>query len=258
MFLGGFLPGILCGAALVVVAVAYSKKNGFVGNGLKFSFARVWKEFKNAVWALLVPVIILGGIYGGIFTPTEAAVVAVVYGLIAGAFIYGELDFKKIGAKFAEASVTAGSIMIIVGTGMAFARVLTLEQAPAAIAGALSGITDSRVVILLILNCILLLTGCFMDTTSAILILAPILYPVAASFGVHIIHFGLIMVINLSIGFITPPLGVNLFVACGIGKMPFTDIVKKIMPFLIVLIIALAAITYIPGIVLLLPNVFSA
>ena len=257
MFLGGFLPGILCGAALVVVAVVYSKKNGFVGNGLKFSFARVCREFKNAVWALLVPVIILGGIYGGIFTPTEAAVVAVVYGLIAGAFIYGELDFKRIGAKFVEASVTAGSIMIIVGTGMAFARVLTLEQAPAAIASALSGITQSRVVILLILNCILLLTGCFMDTTSAILILAPILYPVAAAFGVNIIHFGLIMVINLSIGFITPPLGVNLFVACGIGKMPFTDIVKKIMPFLVVLLIALAVITYVPNIVLLLPNLFS-
>jgi C4-dicarboxylate transporter DctM subunit len=256
MFMGGFLPGIVCGLALIIVAMFYSKRNGFVGNGLKFSFARVWKEFKKAIWALMVPVIILGGIYGGFFTPTEAAVVAVIYGLIAGAFIYKELDFKRVAQKFVEASVTTGSILIIVGTGMTFGRVLALEQAPVIIAKALNEITNNRVTMMLLINCILLITGCFIETTCANLILAPILYPIAAAYGVNIIHFGVMMVINLSIGFITPPLGVNLFVACGIGKVPFTDVVRKILPFLIVLIAALAIITYVPNVVLLLPNLF--
>jgi len=181
----------------------------------------------------------------------------VLYGFIAGAFIYKELTFKRILEKFVDAATTTGSIMIIVCTGLTHARILTLEQAPAAIGEALTSAADSRFMVLLIINIILLITGCFMETISAILILAPILYPVAAMYGVDIIQFGVMMVVNLSIGFITPPLGVNLFVAGGIGGVPFTDIVKKIIPFLIVLIVALILITYVPNVVMFLPNLLS-
>jgi C4-dicarboxylate transporter DctM subunit len=257
LFMAGFLPGIVCGIALIIVAVYISKKQGYVGNGIPFSIKRVWIGFRNAIGALLVPVIILGGIYGGIFTPTEAAVVAVVYGLFAGKFIYKELTFKRIITKISESAQTTGTIMIIVGTGTILGRVMALEQAPQAIANGLSSVTDNPIVILILLNIILLIAGCLMDTTCAILILAPILYPVAALYGVDIIHFGIMMVVNLSIGFITPPVGVNLFVACSIGQVPFTSIVKKILPFLAVLIVALMFLTYIPEISLFVPHLLG-
>lgn len=254
MFMGGFLPGIVCGLTLIVIAVIYCHKNGYHGNGLKFSFRRIWDSFKDAVWALLVPVIILGGIYGGFFTPTEAAVVSVVYGLLVGLFIYKELDFKKICQKLADSANTSATILIIVGTGTVLGRVLTIEQVPQTVAAMMGGITESKIVILLIMNLLLIVVGCLMETTSAILILAPILYPVAAAFGVDIIHFGIMMVVNLSIGFITPPVGVNLFVASGIGGIPFVDLCKKIIPFLIALLVGLLLITYIQDIVLMIPK----
>ena len=254
MFMAGFLPGILCGLTLIVIAVRYCKKNGYHGNGLKFSGKRVWEALKDAIWALLVPVIILGGIYGGLFTPTEAAVIAVFYGMIVGLFIYKELDLKRIYFKLAESANTSGTILIIVGTGTILGRVLTIEQVPQMVAEAMLGMTDSKIVILILLNILLLIVGCLMETTSAILILAPILYPVAAAFDVDMIHFGIMMVINLSIGFITPPVGVNLFVACGIGGIPFVDLCKKIIPFLIALLVALLIITYVPDIVLFIPR----
>lgn len=254
MFMAGFLPGILCGLTLIVIAVRYCKKNGYHGNGLKFSGKRVWEALKDAIWALLVPVIILGGIYGGFFTPTEAAVIAVFYGMFVGLLIYKELDLKRIYFKLAESANTSGTILIIVGTGTILGRVLTIEQVPQMVAEAMLGMTDSKIVILILLNILLLIVGCLMETTSAILILAPILYPVAAAFGVDMIHFGIMMVINLSIGFITPPVGVNLFVACGIGDIPFVDLCKKIIPFLIALLVALLIITYVPDIVLFIPR----
>jgi C4-dicarboxylate transporter DctM subunit len=150
-----------------------------------------------------------------------------------------------------------GSIVIIVSTGTILGRCLTIEQAPKMIAEALTEMTDSRFAILLLVNAILLVTGCFMETNCAILILGPILYPVVQAFGVNIIHFGVMMVVNLSIGFITPPVGVNLFVACGIGGVPFTDLVKKIIPLLMLLLVALALITYVPQIVMFLPNLLT-
>jgi C4-dicarboxylate transporter DctM subunit len=258
MFMGGFLPGIVCGLSLILISYVISRRNGFVGNGIPFSIKRTRKEFLSAIWALLVPIIILGGIYGGLFTPTEAAVTAIVYGFIAGKFIYKELNLKTIYLKFADSVRMVGSIVIIVSTGTILGRCLTLEQAPKMIAEALTDVADNRFMILLLINVILLITGCFMETNCAILILGPILYPVAQTFGVDIIHFGVMMVVNLSIGFITPPVGVNLFVACGIGGVPFTAIAKKIIPFLLFLLAALAFITYVPQIVMFLPNLMTS
>ena len=257
MFMGGFLPGILLGTLLIITAVSSCKKQGFTGNGEKFSWKKVGESFKDAFWAILSPVIILGGIYSGVFTPTEAAVVSVVYALLVGAFAYKELNLKNIYQKFAEAASTHGTVNIIVGTSTILGRVLTLEQIPDAVANAMISLTDNKIVILLIINLLLLACGCLLETNSSILILAPILYPVVASFGVDIVHFGIIMVVNLAIGFITPPVGVNLFVACGIGKIPFADLVKRIVPFLIALLIGLVLITYIPAISMTLPGLLA-
>ena len=198
-----------------------------------------------------------GGIYGGFFTPTEAAVVAVVYALIVGLFIYKELNLKGVYVKLFDSAKTTGTILIIVATGTVLGRVLTLEKIPTMVATALESATDSWVVLLLMIDLILLVVGCLMETTSAILIIAPILTPIVEAFGINPIHFGIIMVVNLSVGFITPPVGANLFVACGIGNLRFQDLVKNIWTFLIALLVALVAITYIEPIAMLLPNLFS-
>ncbi|MDR1194105.1 MAG: TRAP transporter large permease [Peptococcaceae bacterium] len=257
MFMAGFLPGILCALALIALAVYKAKKLGYKGNQASFSFQRVGAAFKEAVWALLVPVIILGGIYGGIFTPTEAAVVAVVYGLVVGLFVYKELDLRKITENLSSTALTSGTILIIVGTGTTLGKVLTLEGVPQMVSAAMNSFTDNPVIMLLLINIFLLIVGCLMETLAAILILAPILYPIAARFGIDPIHFGIIMVVNLAIGFITPPVGVNLFVACGIGKIRFEELVRSILPFLAVLLIALIMITYIPAITMFLPRLFT-
>lgn len=257
MFMGGFLPGIVLGSLLIATAVISCKKSGFTGNGERFSLKKVGARFKDAFWAILSPVIILGGIYGGWCTPTEAAVISVVYALFVGVFAYKELNFRTIYKKFAEAACTHGTVNIIVGTSTILGRVLTLEQIPDAVAAAMISLTDNKILILMIINLLLLGCGCLLETNSSILILAPILFPVAASFGVDIVHFGIIMVVNLAIGFITPPVGVNLFVACGIGNIPFADLVKKIIPFLIALLVGLILITYIPSISLFIPRLLG-
>jgi C4-dicarboxylate transporter DctM subunit len=257
MFMGGFLPGIVCGGALMVLSYFIAKKRGYKGSEQKFSIKNVIKTAWDAKWALLVPVIILGGIYGGIFTPTEAAVVAVFYGFIVGKFVYKELTFKKINIHMVDTALMVGTVLIIVGTGTTLGKILTIEQIPDMIANGLTTITNNKIILLLLMNLFLLVVGCVMETLAAILILAPILFPIVENFGIDIIHFGIMMIINLAIGFITPPVGVNLFVACGLTGMGFDELTKSILPFLIALLVGLAFITYIPEITLLLPNLLN-
>ena len=257
LFIGGFGPGIIVGLCLIAYCVFYSIRKGYLGNGQKFSIKKVGKEFVNAIGALMVPIIILGGIYGGYFTPTEAAVIAVFYGLIVGFFVYKELTFKNMVDSLVSSAVTTSTIMVIVGAATVLARVLTLEQVPLAISSFISGVTDNKYVVLLIINAVLLVVGCVMDSTPAILILAPILYPIAASYGVDIIHFGLIMTLNVCIGFMTPPVGLNLFVATSIGDIKFSTLVKNIWPYLIVMLLALILTTYIEPIAMFLPHLFG-
>ena len=254
MFSAGILPGIVCGLMLIILCVFICKKRGFVGNGQKFSIKRVLSELKEAIWAIFVPVIILGGIYGGFFTPTEAAVVATMYSLLVGIFIYKELKIHTIYDRLASSANTTGTILIIVGVGTILGRVLTLEGVPTMIANGILGVSTNRWVILLLVNVLLLICGCLLETTSAILILSPILYPVMQAVGVDLIHFGIMMVVNLSIGFITPPVGVNLSVACGIGNIKFEDLVRRIVPFLAALLIGLILIVIFPNISLLIPK----
>lgn len=257
MFMAGFLPGIMIGVVLCLVCYFYCKKMGWRGSDQKFSAQEKWHIIVDAIPALIDPIIILGGIYGGFFTPTEAAVIACAYGLLAGTLIYRELTLRKLYDSLVGSAETVGTVLIMVGTGTVLGKILALERIPDAIMSGMTSLTDNKLVILLLINLLLLVVGCIMDTTPAILILSPILYPVARAFGIGIIHFGLIMVTNMAIAFITPPVGVNLFVASGMTKMKFTDLCKAIVPFIIVMFISLTLITYVPAITEALPRLLG-
>lgn len=247
LFIAGIIPGIIIGIALMLVVYIIAKKRGYKGTE-KSSFKEFLKAAWDAKWALFVPIIILGGIYGGIFTPTEAAGVAVVYGLIIALFVYKNLKWKELPKLLIDTGVTTAAIMLIVGTATAFGKILTVEQIPRQITEGLLSVSENPVVIILMINILLLIVGCFMDTTAAIVILTPLLLPVALNLGIDPIHFGIIMVVNLAIGFITPPFGVNLFVGSGIAELSIWEIVKQIIPFLIALLICLLLIVFIPQI----------
>jgi len=206
------------------------------------ALATIW----DAKWALLVPVIILGGIYGGVFTPTEAAAVAVFYGLIVGLFLYRELDLKSLYQILADSALVTATIMIIVGAATIFGRVLTIERIPNQLTEWVLQIIGNPLLLLLLLNILLLLIGTFMETLAAIIILTPILLPIATSLGVDPIHFGIIMIVNLAIGMITPPVGVNLFVASRVASLSLEKVMRSAVPFLLVMLTALLLITYLP------------
>lgn len=252
LFIAGIIPGILVGLSLMVYAYIYSRKNGYKGLEEKQTIKDVFKAIWEAKWALLIPVIILGGIYGGIFTPTEAAVIAVVYGLVAGLFLYKELKLKDIPKLLVDSALTTATVLIIVGTATAFGRLLTIEQIPNQVAQSMLNISDNPIVIILLITVLLLIVGCFMDTIAAIIILTPILLPIALNIGIDPIHFGIIMVVNLAIGFITPPLGVNLFVGSGISGISLEALSRAIVPFFVAMVITLLFITFIPQISLTL------
>jgi C4-dicarboxylate transporter, DctM subunit len=248
MFIAGILPGILVGIALIVYAYFYSKKMGYTGLDEKTSFTNIARSVWDAKWALLIPIIILGGIYGGIFTPTEAAVIAVVYGLVAGLLLYRELKIKDLPSVLANSALTTATILIIVGTATAFGRLLTIQQIPNQVAQAMLSVSESPIVIILLITLLLLIVGCFMDTLAAIIILTPILLPIAINIGYDPVHFGIIMVLNLAIGFITPPLGVNLFVGSGISGLSIEALSKAIVPFFLVMLFTLFIVIFLPQI----------
>jgi len=257
MFMGGVGPGLLAGGALIVLVYYIARRDGYMGSNVKFSIKNVLKNAIEAIWALFVPVIIIGGIYGGIFSATEAAVVACVYGFIVGKFIYRELSIKATTTAFISSAITVSSILIVVATGSVLGKILTIEGVPKMVETALTSMSSNIFVLLIVINLILLVVGCVMETFTAIIILSPILYPIVAQYGIDVYHFGVMMILNLSIGFITPPVGSNLFVACGITGMKFEDLVKSIWPFLLALIVALLLVTFIPSITLFLPNLFG-
>ena len=208
-----------------------------------------WEAFKDAFWGLLMPVIILGGIYGGIFTPTEAAAVSVVYGLFVGVFIYKTVRLKEMWAIIIDSASTTATVMFITAAASMFAYVLTRARLDVAISGALESITGgSTIIFFLIVNIILLIAGCFLDSTSALYIFTPLFVPVAQALGIDLIHLGVVMIVNLAIGLFTPPVGVNLYVACGVAKVNLKQISRAVVPLLIASIIVLLIVTYIPGI----------
>ena len=258
LFIAGIGPGLLFCFALCLYSYLVAKKKGWKGNGKKFSIKRVGVELKKAVWALLAPLIILGSIYGGFCTPTEAAAICIVYALLIGFFVYRELDMKTMLNSFWDGALTTGTILIIVGTGTTLGRVLTVAQVPQMVVNGILGISDNPIIILLLLNLILLIVGCLMETLSAIMILGPILYPVAAAAGMGLEHFGIMMVVNLAIGFCTPPVGVNLFVAAGLREdVSFMSLVRHAMPIIGVLLAVQLVITFCEPLVMTIPKLMG-
>ena len=257
MFLAGIIPGLILGLSLMAISFFTAKKEGYKGTGTIPTFKDVLKALNEAKLALLIPVIILGGIYAGIFSPTESAAVASVYALFIGVFIYKELSWKSVYESFSSAALTNAATVIIIGFSISFAYLMTKERIPVIVSEFIVGISDSPIVIILIINIFLLVVGMFIDTISAIVILTPILLPVVTNIGIDPIHFGVILVMNLAIGFVTPPLGVNLFVASTVGKVPFEKIIKAMIPIIITMIVALLIVIYFPPLSNWLPNLLT-
>ncbi|WP_431305620.1 TRAP transporter large permease [Sediminicoccus sp. BL-A-41-H5] len=255
LFLAGILPGLLIGFSMMALIIVQSTMRGY-GDPTRFvprEIARdVWAATKRATLSLLMPIIVLGGIYGGIFTATEAAVVAAVYALILGLFVYKELKWRDLPEILAGSAKTSAIVLIIVAFASVFAYVLTTYQAPQAVAAWLTAITASPLIFLLLVNGFLFIVGMFMETLAAIIILAPVLAPAAIAFGIDPIHFGTIVVVNLAVGMVTPPVGVNLFVACSISKLRMEQLMPPLLPFLATLVICLLIITYVPALSLAL------
>ena len=257
LFIAGFGPGLLISGALMLFVWAYCKWKGWGkhdGEG-RLSFGKAtWQ----AGWALLMPVIILGGIYGGVFTPTEASAVAVFYALIVGVVIYREIGLKDLYAILRKSVVSSSVIMFIIANAGLFAFLITRAGVPEAIGVWLQDVLKSPTMFLLGVNAALFIIGMFIETSAAIIVLAPILAPVAMHFGVDPVHFGLIMVVNLALGMITPPFGVNLFAACTVARISLDQIVKHLVPFVLVILACLMVITYVPWISLALRDLVYA
>lgn len=253
LFLAGFLPGLLIGFALMLWTWWVARKRNYISNQ-KTSLKELGIAFRDAFWALLMPVIILGGIYGGIFTPTEAANVAVVYAIVIGIFVYKELSWKEIDQIFRKSAVSSAIVLTIISTAAVFGLILTREMIPNQVAEWMMGIAQDKYTLLFLINVMLLVVGTFMETNAAIIILAPIFFPIVTQMGIDPIHFGLLMVVNLAIGMITPPLGVNLFVASSMTKIPIDKIVRDNWGYLFASLVALALISYVPEIALFLPK----
>jgi tripartite ATP-independent transporter DctM subunit len=257
LFVAGVGPGLLIGLALMVFVWLYSKYKGWGkndGEG-RLSFGKAtWQ----ASWALLMPVIVLGGIYGGIFTPTEASAVAVLYSFIVGTVIYREIGFKDMYNILRKSVISSAVIMFIIANAGLFAFMITRAGVPAAIGAWLQEVLQSPVYFLLGVNAALFIIGMFIETSAAIIVLAPILVPVAMHFGIDPIQFGMVMIVNLALGMITPPFGVNLFAACTVARISLDRIIKDLIPFIGVILGCLMLISYVPAISLTLRDlVFS-
>jgi tripartite ATP-independent transporter DctM subunit len=257
LFIAGIGPGILIGLALMAFTLIYARIYGYGKNDGEGKLA-VWAATKHASLALLMPVIILGGIYGGIFTPTEASVVAVFYALIVGVFAYRELDVPKLKVAFKKSVLSSAVIMFIIANAGLFSFMLTRAGIPEMIGNFLAETLKSPALFLLGVNAALFVIGMFIETSASIIVLAPILAPVAMLFGVDPVHFGLIMVVNLAMGMITPPFGVNLFAACAVAKISLDKIIRSLLPFVLVVASCVLIITYFPWISLFLRDVVYA
>ena len=266
LFLAGIIPGIFIGLGFMIVNIFFAKKNGFgvvpkteqtnievpnPGVIFKMKMKRLWVATKEGFWALLSPVIILGGIYSGIFTPTEASAVSVVYSIIVSCFIYKDLNARALYKVFVDAAVLNGITSFLLGYSTVFSTFMTFEKIPQAITSFLLSVSSSKYVLLLIINVVLLIIGCFLDTVPAIILMAPMLLPTVQAFGIDPIHFGVIMAVNLALGLCSPPYGCNLFVGVAVAKIKMNDMFKWLIPFFIIGVIEVLIITYVPALSLM-------
>lgn len=263
LFLAGILPGLLVAGGLMLTVYLVSKRKGYgrakpgaSGDGLGPQ-PGVWESFKAAILPLMLPVLILGGIYGGVFTPTEAAAAAVCFALIIGVVVFRTITVEKLVMALRSSLLNTVVILLIISSASVFGWVLTANRIPELISQVFVSISDNPLVFLLLINLLLLLVGMFLETGAAITVLAPILTPVALKMGIDPIHFGIVMIINLAVGMTTPPVGVNLFVACQVAGLRIEHIIRSMLPFYLSLLICLAIITYLPGLSLWLPQLLK-
>ena len=256
LFLAGFFPGLIATASLMLVTYLIARKRGYVGVDHEFSFAKVLTALNHGKFAIIAPIIILGGIYAGIFTPTEAASVAVVYALIIGGLVYRELKWINIVDCLKITAMISGAVLIIVGPAKAYGELMSLMSVPDMLGEALMGVTESPFLILMIMAIILIISGMFLESIAQIILLTPLMLPIVVGLDVDPIVFGILMVISCEIGFLTPPVGVNLFVAARITNLGVDRISIAVIPFLFAYVLVLVIISAFPDIVTFLPNFF--
>jgi len=256
LFIAGYFPGILTGLMLMFVAGIISAAKGYRGAG-RVSVIEFIKRFFDSLLSLLLVIIVIGGIIGGIFTATEAAAIAVIYSFLLAVVVYREVKIKDLPNILKNTITTNAVVMFLIGASMALSWVLSYENIPQTISAALISLTDNKIIILLIINVILLVVGTFMDATPAVLIFTPIFLPVVVSLGVDPLHFGILMILNLCIGIVTPPVGAVLFVGCAVADTKITYIIKWLLPFFAAMIVSLMLVTYIPAITMWLPRVLG-
>lgn len=254
LFLAGFIPGFVATALLMFTVYVIAKRRNYVGDGAEFSWSEVRRTVVDGKWAILAPFIILGGIYTGAFTPTEAASVAVFYALLIGGVAYKELTIKKIFACLKVTAMISGAVLIIVGPAKAFGELMSLLSVPDMIGEALSGVTESPFLLLMIISVILIITGMFLESIAQIILLTPLLLPIVMALGIDPIVFGIIMVISCEVGFLTPPVGANLFVAARITNLGIDKISIAVLPFLLAYIGVLIFVSLFPDLITWLPD----
>lgn len=254
LFSGGFIPGIIVGLAYIFAALWSSRGSTGIKQQQPSSYRERVAAFKDAFWGLLTPVIILGGIYGGVFTPTEAAGVAVVYGLFVGMFVYRQIKVKDLWRLFVDAAISSGIVMFIIAGASVFAWLLTTSHIASNISQTVLSAGLDKLTVLFMINLVFLIAGCFLDANSAFYILVPIMMPIVHAFKIDPVHFGVFITVNMAIGLITPPVGINLYVGCNIAGVSVAELCRKIVPFVVAGIIALMVITYIPAITMFLPR----
>lgn len=256
LFLAGIIPGILVGAAIMGVAYVTSVKKNYPKEE-RVSIKEFATETIKALPALFMPILIIGGILSGIFTATEAGVVACVYAIAIGTWVYKGIQWNSLGKIFIDSGISSSTIMFIIGVSSLFAWIMASERVPQTIGEFLLSISSDQLVLLLLINLILLLFGTFMDMVPAMILLLPVLLPIAENIGLDPVHFGIIMTVNLSIGLITPPVGTCLFISSGIAKVPLIKMAKSVMPFIAVMLLVLLLVTYVPSISMFLPDLYS-
>ncbi|OPY66219.1 MAG: Sialic acid TRAP transporter permease protein SiaT [Syntrophorhabdus sp. PtaU1.Bin050] len=253
IFMAGFLPGLFIGCCLMGYSYYTSRKHGWRSE-VRYTFKEGVKIVRDGLWALFLPVLVLGGIYGGIFTPTEAAAVSVVYALFVELFIYKELKFGKLFGICRDSAILSGCLLFILSCAMSFIWLLTVEQIPVKLAEAIVANIQSKWLFLLAINGVLLIIGCLMDIVTAIIVVSPILVETLTRYDIDLIHYGIIMIVNIECGFLTPPFGLNLFVSMAIMKRSLVEIGRAILPFILLFLGCLLVITYVPKLSTLLPE----
>ncbi|MEB3101808.1 TRAP transporter large permease [Ferviditalea candida] len=253
LFTAGIMPGILIGFSLMFLNYFISKKKGYDKEKSTFQFPEFRKTLKEGIWALLLPLIIIVGIRAGVFTPTESAAIAAAYALVVGMFVYKDLKLKHLPEIFQRAAVTTSMVIFIIAAANLFGWILTADQIPQKLADLIIRVTENPYMILLLINILLLIAGCFLNASAAITILTPLLLPLTNAVGIDPVFLGLVIVVNLSIGLITPPVGLDLFIVQGIANVEFGRLVRAIFPFILLLAVDLLIITYFPDLSMWLP-----